>query len=328
MFMIAPEDIVSTEAVTAADEELKAALEKYPVGGVILFSKNIETREQTVSLIRDMQELSQTPMFIGVDEEGGRVSRLGGADVGVTKFPPMGEIGAGGDPSKAFEVGETLGRELRQMGFNVDFAPVADTIIVSDNEDISDRSFGTDPNIVAEKVAAEGSGMESQNLCATLKHFPGNGSTVTNTHEAEGICSRTLEEMRATEFIPFKAGIDAGADMVMVAHMTVPDIVGDTTPSTLSPIIITDLLRGELGFEKVVVTDALSMGAITSKYSPFEAAIGAINAGADVLLMSPQAASVAEEIVQAVESGEISESRIDESVRRILSLKQEREILN
>ncbi len=214
------------------------------------------------------------------------------------------------------------------MGFNVDFAPVADTIIVSDNEDISDRSFGTDPNIVAEMVAAEVSGMESQNLCATLKHFPGNGSTVTNTHEAEGICSRTLEEMRATEFIPFKAGIDAGADMVMVAHMTVPDIVGDTTPSTLSPIIITDLLRGELGFEKVVVTDALNMGAITSKYSPFEAAIGAINAGADVLLMSPQAASVAEEIVQAVESGEISESRIDESVRRILSLKQEREILN
>ena len=210
----------------------------------------------------------------------------------------------------------------------MDFAPVADVITVENNEDIGDRSFGSDPELVADMVAAEVEGMQSQNISATLKHFPSNGSTESNTHNETGVCTRTLEEMRSCEFIPFKAGIEAGADVVMVAHMAAVNVTGDETPSTLSKTIVTDLLRGELGFSKVVISDALNMGAITSVYEPEEAAVAAVEAGVDLLLMSPDAVGSAETIIAKVESGEISEDRIDESVRRILSLKQERGILD
>lgn len=327
MFLVAPEDIIDIGAAVVAGERTIEAINTYPVGGFIYFSKNIETREQTMAMIDGMQSHSKIPLFIAVDEEGGRIARLGDADVGVTKFPPMAEIGAEGNTDRAYEIGATLGRELKGMGFNVDFAPVADTITVENNDDIGDRSFGDDPNLVAQMVSAEVSGMQSQNLCSTLKHFPSNGSTETNTHYAEGVCTRTLEEMRSTEFIPFRAGIDAGVDMVMVAHMAVPDIVGDTTPSTFSAIVVNDLLRSELGFFGVVVSDALNMGAITSKYSPEEAAIAAVNAGVDILLMSPDAPAAAEAVIGAVNSGEIPESRIDESVRRIFALKLKRGIM-
>ena len=328
MFLVAPEDIIGADPVIQSGEVSRAAIEQYPVGGFIYFGKNIESREQVMDMISGAQSYSKTPLFIAVDEEGGRVARLGNADVGVTKFPPMAEIGAGGDREAAREIGVTLGSELTEMGFNVDFAPVADTITVENNDDIGDRSFGSDPDRVAEMVAAEVEGMQSQNLCATLKHFPSNGSTETNTHYEEGVCTRTLEEMRSVEFIPFKAGIDAGADMVMVAHMAVPDIVGGMVPSTLSSIVVDDLLRGELGFDGVVVSDALNMGAITSHYSPEEAAIAAVNAGVDILLMSPSAVNAADAVINAVNMGEISEARIDESVGRILALKMKRGIIS
>ena len=169
--------------------------------------------------------------------------------------------------------------------------------------------------------------MSDNGLIATLKHFPSNGSTETNTHYGSGVCTRTLDELRANEFIPFKAGIDAGADMVMVAHMAVPDITGDETPSTLSSVVIKDLLRNELGFGGVVVSDALNMGAITSQYTPLEAAMKAIDAGADILLMSPDVRNTATGIINAVYAGDIAEERINESVDRILKLKLKRGIM-
>lgn len=328
MFFVRPEDITGMGTVVQAGETTKTALENYPVGGFIYFSQNIESREQLTEMIANVQSYSKIPLFISVDEEGGRVARLGDAGIGVTTHPPMAEIGASGDPRRAGEVGETLGRDLKELGFNMDFAPVADVITVENNEDIGDRSFGSDPELVADMVAAEVEGMQSQNISATLKHFPSNGSTESNTHNETGVCTRTLEEMRSCEFIPFKAGIEAGADVVMVAHMAAVNVTGDETPSTLSKTIVTDLLRGELGFSKVVISDALNMGAITSVYEPEEAAVAAVEAGVDLLLMSPDAVGSAETIIAKVESGEISEDRIDESVRRILSLKQERGILD
>ena len=328
MFFVRPEDITGMGNVVQAGETTKTALENYPVGGFVYFSQNIESREQLTEMIANVQSYSKIPLFISVDEEGGRVARLGDADIGVTAHPPMAEIGASGDPERARDVGETIGRDLKELGFNMDFAPVADVITVENNEDIGDRSFGSDPELVADMVAAEVEGMQSQNISATLKHFPSNGSTESNTHNETGVCTRTLEEMRSCEFIPFKAGIEAGADVVMVAHMAAVNVTGDETPSTLSKTIVTDLLRGELGFSKVVISDALNMGAITSVYEPEEAAVAAVEAGVDLLLMSPDAVGAADTIIAKVESGEISEERIDESVRRILSLKQERGILD
>ncbi|MDD6485279.1 MAG: glycoside hydrolase family 3 protein [Clostridiales bacterium] len=327
MIVAAPEDITGTDTVTAAESEVRAAIEKYPVGGFILFGKNIKTREQIINMIADMQSMSKIPMFMAVDEEGGRVARLGNADVGVTKFPPMAEIGASGDENRAWEVGATLGRELREIGFNVDFAPVADIITVEGNEDIGDRSFSSDPQTAAKMTAAVIGGMHTENLCGVLKHFPGNGSTVTNTHNGRGICTRTLDEMRNGEFIAFKAGIDAGADMVMVGHMSVPDITGDDTPSSLSSAVIEGLLRNELGFSGLVITDALNMGAITEEYSAAESALMAVEAGADLILMPADTAAAANALVDAVKNNEISQERINSSLKRIFNLKRERGII-
>lgn len=327
MFMVAPEDIIDVGAVTNAGEITKKAISDYPVGGFIYFAKNIETYDQTAALIRNMQSYSKIPLFIAVDEEGGRVARLGNADIGVTKFPPMREIGDSGDTDKAAQVGETIGKELTALGFNVDFAPVADVITVENNEDIGDRSFGEDPYLVADMVAAEVKAMQEQNLSSTLKHFPSNGSTAVNTHKAAGVCTRTLSQMRETEFVPFKAGIDAGADFVMAAHMAVPDITGDETPSTLSSVTINDLLRGELGFSNIVVSDALNMGAITSQYTAEEAAVKAVKAGVDILLMSTDPVASAKAVTEAVNSGEIEQKRIDESLERILRIKIKRGLI-
>lgn len=328
MFFVAPEDIIDIGAAVQAGEATKQAIESYPVGGIIYFGKNIEDYDQLKTMISNTQSYSKIPLFISVDEEGGRVSRLGDAGL-IEKKPPMAEIGALGEEgvAKAEEIGVYLGEELSNLGFNMDFAPVADVITVENNEDIGDRSFGRDPNLVAKMIAAEVGGIQSKNVCATLKHFPCNGSTTANTHKGVGTSERTPDEMRECEFIPFKAGIEAGADLVMVAHMEAPKLSGNEIPSSLSPVIIQDYLRGELGFEGVVITDALNMGAITDLYTPSEAAIEAVKAGADLILMSPDVKNTAQSVIASVQSGEITEDRIDESVRRILELKIKRSII-
>lgn len=328
MFFVTPEDIIDIGAAVQAGEATKQALESYPVGGIIYFGKNIEDYDQLKTMISNTQSYSKIPLFISVDEEGGRVSRLGSAGI-IDKKPPMAEIGKMGEEgiADAESMGEFLGEELSALGFNMDFAPVADVITVENNEDIGDRSFGADPNLVAKMVAAEVKGMQSKNVSSTLKHFPSNGSTAANTHEGAGISERTADEMRKCEFIPFKAGIDAGADLVMVAHMAAVNLAGGEIPSTLSRVIIQDYLRGELGFSKVVISDALNMGAITDMYTPSEAAVEAVKAGVDLLLMSPDVKTVAQAVIDSVRSGEISEKSIDESVTRILELKTERGII-
>lgn len=328
MFFVTPEDITDFDVVIQAGDATKQAIEKYPVGGIVYFAQNIESREQISEMIANTQSYSKIPLFISVDEEGGRVARLGNAGIIATQ-PPMAQIGTMGEDGieEARKIGEFFGTELSELGFNMDFAPVADVITVENNEDIGDRSFGNDPELVAKMVVAEIEGMQEQNLCAVLKHFPSNGSTETNTHESTGVCTRTLDEMRQCEFIPFKAGIDAGVDVVMVAHMAAVNIVGNETPSTLSSIIIQDYLRGELGFDKLVISDALNMGAIANVYTPEDAAVEAVKAGVDLLLMSPDPQAAEQAILEKVQSGEISESRIDESVLRILQVKEERGIL-
>ena len=326
MFFVAPEDITGVGTVIQAGEATKKALNDYPVGGIIYFGQNIKSRGQIKEMIAKTQSYSKIPLFLAVDEEGGRVARLGNAGV-IDKQPPMREIGDSGNSAKAREIGEFLGAELKELGFNMDFAPVADVMTVGNNEDIGDRSFGTEPSAVADMVAAEVEGIQSKGVSATLKHFPGNGSTTANTHYSKAICKRTAEELRQCEFIPFKAGIDAGADAVMVTHAAFMNITGDETPSTLSPVIIGDYLRGELGFNKVVISDAFNMGAVTNEYTPEDAAVKAVQAGIDVILMSTDVKKAHAAVVDKVCAGEISAQRIDESVKRILDLKMERGLL-
>ncbi|MBE7040967.1 MAG: glycoside hydrolase family 3 protein [Ruminococcaceae bacterium] len=328
MMFVTPESITKIGTAVAAGETTRQAIEKYPVGGIVYFAKNFESRDQTIQMISNTQSYSEIPVFISVDEEGGRVSRLGSnGAMGTTKHPPMKQIGDGGDAKKAYEVGKTLATELKALGFNVDFAPDADVLVNAGNTEIGDRSFGSDPALVASMVESTVKGMQENGLSATLKHFPGHGSTQVDSHTGYSASTRTLEQLRQSEFLPFKNGIDAGADFIMVSHMTLVNAVTEKVPASISKEVITDMLIDELGYQGIIITDSFSMGAITQNYSAKDAAVRAIKAGVDMILMPADLEATHAAIVSAVESGDISRGRIEQSVRKILALKLKKQMI-
>jgi len=329
MMFVTPEAITNVGTVVRAGETTKKALDAYPVGGLVFFANNFETEKQTKDMLANMQSFSAVPLFIGVDEEGGRVARLGeNPAMGTTKHPAMSTIGATGDAKKAYAVGKTLGEELSRLGFNVNFAPDADVLINPANTEIGDRSFGTDPALVAEMVARVVAGLEDHGVSATLKHFPGHGSTYVDSHTGYSESNRTIEELRQNEFLPFQAGINAGADFVMVSHMTLTQVTGEKLPASVSEAVITDMLIEELGYNGIVITDSFSMGAITKTFAPQDAAVRAILAGADMILMPPDLQSAHDAVLAAVESGAITEERLTKSVRKILTCKAQKGLLD
>lgn len=325
MMFVTPESITGMGTVVQAGDKTKEAIKKYPVGGLIYFTDNFESREQTIEMIKKTQEYSDIPLFIGVDEEGGIVSRLGKkTEMGTTKHPPMQTIGETGDPEKAYEVGKTLAEELKELGFNVDFAPDADVLVNEDNTEIGTRSFGSDPELVAEMVQSLVKGLEENGVSSTLKHFPGHGSTYVNSHTGYSESKRTTDELRECELISFISGIEAGADFVMISHMTPVNITEEKVPCSISKEIITDMLINELGYKGIIITDSLSMGAVTEEYTVGDAAVRAVKAGVDMILMTPDVKNAHDAIVKAVNDGDISEERIKTSVRKILNLKYEK----
>ena len=323
MFFVTPENLTGVDAATQAGETTRQALTQYPVGGLIYFSKNIYDEEQLTTMIRNSQSYSEIPLFIGVDEEGGSlVARIANhPNFDVEKFPDMAEIGATGDPSRAYEVGSTIASYLKDYGFNLDFAPDADVLTNPNNTAIGVRSFGSDPDMTAQMVEQAEKGFQDHQVSAVIKHFPGHGGTTTDSHNGAAIVDRSLEELRSAEFLPFEAGIQAGVDMVMVGHLQVPQVISDDTPASLSSEMITDVLRNELGYDGIVITDSLSMGAITTYYTSADAAVKCIQAGVDMLLMPYSFTEAYQGVLDAVNSGEISEERINESVTRILKVK-------
>lgn len=328
MMFVTPEEITNVGTVVRAGGATKKALESYPIGGIVYFAQNFEDREQTIEMISKTQEYSKIPLFISVDEEGGRVTRLGSnSAMGTTKQPPMKEIGDTKDPKKAYEVGKTLGRELNELGFNVNFAPDADVIINESNKEIGDRSFGNEPEIVAPMVANTVKGLQDNGVSATLKHFPGHGSTYIDSHTGYSESKRTLEELRQSEFLPFKSGIEAGADFIMISHMTLTNATEEKVPSSISKEVITDMLINELGYNGIIITDSFSMGAITKEYTAEDAAVKAVNAGADMILMPSDLTGTHNAILKAVESGKISKERIEQSVRKIILLKVKKKMI-
>ena len=319
LFMITPEALTGVDTVIQAGDTTKEKLSEYPVGGLAYFDRNIESADQLKEMLDTVNNTMIYPIFLAVDEEGGSVSRVAGAglaeDVG-----DMSEIGKTCDPEKAKEVGTTIGSYLSELGFNVDFAPVADVASVDDST-IGTRSFGSDPNVVASMVSAEVQGLQDSGVSACLKHFPGIGDTTTDTHEEKTVSEKTMEDMQQTDLPAFQSGIEAGVDFVMVSHMSLPNVIGDDTPCSLSGTIITDLLRNQLGYDGIVITDALNMGAITETYSSAEAAVKAIEAGADMLLMPENFEEAYQGVLEAVQDGTISEDRINESLKRIYRVK-------
>lgn len=320
MLFVTPETLTGSGYVDIAGDLTRQALAAYPVGGLIYFSQNLQSEEQIVSLISNSQSFSKYPLFIGVDEEGGLVSRLSGVGV-TTALSPMAEFGAAGDTAAVREVGENLAEELRAVGFNVDFAPVADVITNPNNTEIGNRSFSTNAQVAADMVAAMTNGLQSGGIIACVKHFPGHGSTEADSHYGQSVSLRTAEELRETEFLPFRAGVDAEVGMVMISHMSLPEVTGDYTPCDLSYRVVTELLRGELAYDGVVITDSHQMSSILNYYTVGEAAVKAIQAGCDIVLMPNSLTEALSALQQAVEDGTLSQACIDESVLRILTLK-------
>ena len=320
LFVITPEALTGVGTAVKAGDGTREALNKYAVGGLVYFSKNIQSQEQLTEMLANTKMYSKYPIFLAVDEEGGEVSRVADANVGVENVGNMADIGAGGDTQKAFDTGKTIGEYLSGFGFNVDFAPVADVLTNADNTTIGKRSFGADGAVVASMVPSFVQGLEEAGVSSCLKHFPGLGDTTADTHNGMATTERTLEEFQAVEFPAFKAGIDAGADFVMMSHVSAPALAGDNTPASISKEVV-GILRNDLGFEGIIITDALNMKAITEYYTSDEAAVKAIQAGADMIFMPEEFETAYNGVLEAVQTGTISEERIDESLRRIYRVK-------
>lgn len=316
LIFVEPEKLLNTAAGLTVYSGQKFL---YPVGGVIFFAGNIVTPKQTADFIKDLQKATQIPLFVAVDEEGGNVARIGqNAKMGTTPFSPMIEIKT---EAAAYNVGKTIGSEIKRFGFNLDLAPVADVTSNPDINFMKGRSFGSDPETVSKLVSSCVKGFKDSGMLCTLKHFPGHGNTKTDSHNGYTLLDKTLEELRLTEFPPFKAGIDAGADIVMLGHLSVPKVTGNELPATLSPQLV-KVLREEIGYQGIIMTDSLQMRAITDKFSPTEVGVIALEAGVDIILMPQNLASAFSGIKNAVQSGRLSEKRIDQSVLKILDLKK------
>lgn len=325
LFWVRPETLdfsLNPEKKTLT-QTMRQNLEQYPVGGIAVFKKNIQDENQLSSLIADFQSASKIPMIVAVDEEGGAVARLANHEAfSLPKYTSARDIGKTGEPEQARQMGRTIGGYLRFYGFNLDFAPVADVDSNPANPVIGRRAYSTDAQQTVQMVAAAVEGFHEAGMLCTVKHFPGHGDTGQDSHYGTATSYKTWEEMKAMEMLPFEAGIAAGADVVMTAHITTPNATTDGLPASLSYTMITERLRGELGFQGVIVTDALEMNAIKNHFTPAESAVAALRAGVDVLLMPSDLRAAFDGVVQAVEVGTLSEERLNESVRRILTLKQ------
>lgn len=320
LFMITPEALTGVDKAVKAGDGTKEALEKYPVGGLIYFKQNIQSKEQITDMLANTTSMSKYPIFLGVDEEGDSIARVAEA-LKLDKIDSCAKIGESGDANNAYTAYQTVGSYLLEYGFNVNFAPVADVLTNPDNEAIGKRSFGSDADVVSTMVASAVKGLEETGISACMKHFPGQGDANGDTHTGLSTTERTLEQLRETELKPFAAGIEAGAQMIMVGHASYPSITGDNTPASLSKDIITDILREELGYNGVVITDALNMSAVSEYYDSATAAVMALKAGADMVLMPEDFEAAYQGVLDAVADGTISEARINDSLSRIYKIK-------
>ncbi len=319
LFIVTPETITGVGTAVQAGDGTRQALSEHPVGGLVYFKKNIQSEDQLRQMLTNTASYAEYPLFLAVDEEGGQVARVGSSGIG-PKVDGAGDIGATGDAGNAYQAGVSIGSTLAGLGFNLDFAPVADLANVEGSV-MEGRSYGSEAGSVSGFVASMTSGLRDQGVTACLKHFPGIGSSTKDTHEGMASTDRTAEQFRAEEFAVFAAGINAGAEMVMVSHMAAPSLTGNNEPCIFSEELVTGMLREELAFDGVIITDAMNMAAISDYYGADEAAVMAVLAGCDMLLMPEDYEKAYNGILAAIQEGHISEERINDSLRRIYRIK-------
>ncbi|MBP5656588.1 beta-N-acetylhexosaminidase [Candidatus Saccharibacteria bacterium] len=308
--------IVQNPGMQISEAEIKR-LKTAPYGGYILMENNYGTLSATRKFVKDLQSYSKRPLIISTDQEGGNVQRIQMIqDRPATNIPEMYRVGKTNDTELAKEIGRIMAEEMRVIGINVDFAPDADVFLNPNNTVIGRRSFSEKPEIVAKMSLALAHGLEENGVIATYKHFPGHGDTAVDSHLSLPIINRTREQLDEEDLIPFKNAIENGAKIIMTGHIALPKITNNNTPATLSKKINKTILRNELGFDGLIVTDGMNMGALANNYPEAEVYYRAINAGIDLLLLPSHPELAIESIKKNV-----SEERIDESVYRILKFK-------
>ena len=314
--------------VRVPDTDAVSDVSTYHLGGYILFGRDTadKTADALIQTIQSYQDAAAVdtgiPLLIGVDEEGGLVARLANnAAFGLPKYESAAAVGASGNPADAENMGRTIGGYLADYGFTVDFAPVADVYTNPANTVIGSRAFATDANTAAAMAGACARGLASQGVLPVYKHFPGHGDTAEDSHNGLAVTYKTHDELAACEWIPYSTN-DLTGCAVMVGHIAAPNVTGDLTPASLSGTMITGYLRGELGFTGLVITDSMAMHGVTDAYSSGNAAIAAIEAGVDIILMPEVLSEAFDAVVAAVENGTVSEARLNESVYRVLQYKQ------
>lgn len=326
LFLVQPEAIVDIGTATAAGDATKQAINKTPVGGFVYFSDNLQSEQQVQDMLRHVNQYSEDriglPAFLSVDEEGGTVARVASTGrFNVTDVGNMADIGASGDVDQAKQAGDTIGTYLSDLGFNLDFAPDADVLTNPENTVVKKRSFGSDPRVVSDMSLAVAQGLAQHQVHSVYKHFPGHGATAGDTHQGYAYTDKTLDELKQSEMIPFENAIQNNAAFIMAAHISAPRVTGDDTPASLSKTMITDILRGQMGYDGIVVTDAMNMGAVTEQYTSAQAAVKALQAGADLVLMPEDFQEAYQGVLDAVKDGTLTEQRINESVTRIVKVK-------
>ncbi|XKK40927.1 glycoside hydrolase family 3 protein [Nocardiopsis sp. ARC36] len=320
--------VLTAQGTSAAENALM--IETYRPGGVIYFDANLTDTQQIATMSAGVQELAAEqgqgiPLFVGIDQEQGLVVRL---PVG-TRFPDAMAVGATGDPELAALRASTTAAELSALGVNLNYAPDADVNTDPNNPVIGIRSFGSDPDLVAEMAVTEANAYSENGVASAVKHFPGHGDTDVDSHSGLPVIDLPREQWEAEHLPPFRAAVEADVDMIMTAHVLMPRLDGgeDPEPATLSPALIDGILRDELGYDGVVTTDALNMEGVRQRHDDGEIAVRVLEAGVDQLLMPPDPAAAVAAIRTAVEEGRLTEERIDESVLRVLALKEKRGVL-
>jgi len=325
MFIVSPESITGVTTATRAGDGTRTALAAYEVGGIVYTGNNITGSDQFKEMVqttKDMyMELYQVELWTVVQEEGA-TNVIAGSQAGVVAQSAAADLGTSGDTNNAYMAYSSIGSYLNEYGIDVNLGPVCDVATNADGY-LQERSFNSDADIVTSMIRLAVDGQKEQGVITCLTAFPGQGESEVNPLNGTATTERTLEDMRACEFLPFMAGIEEGAQMIMVSHIVASNASGEAISSSLSSVMITDVLRGELGFNGIVITDYMDKKAITDSYGAGEAAVLAIQAGADMILRPANFEEAYQAVLDAVNSGTISEERIDESLIRIYSLKMQ-----
>ena len=316
LIIASPEQLTGVDVATRAGDSTKAAMESMPVGGLVYYKRNMQSKDQMTEMLANTKSYSTHPVFLAVNEGGDSASSVQNSSISVPSVKKPGEIAT---EAEAYTAGSTIGTYLKELNFNVNFAPTAD-ILWESNAAVKGYCFGGDASLNSMLVTQYVKGLEEQGLSATLKTFPGTGHLTTSTEDGTVGTEKTKADY-AQDFMVFKAGIDAGADFVMVSHIVASDLSGGMEPCSMSATVVTDILRDELGFEGIVITEPMNVKAITEYYESGEAAVEALKAGCDMILLPQDLKAAHKAIVDGVADGSVAEARINDSLKRVFRVK-------